>query len=598
MASKAQKRRRRVLGASCILAALIVAGSSFAWFTSKDEVTNKLSSSADYGVSIAESFQPPENWVPGQEVNKDAFATNTGNVDAFVRMYLEGNMRLLKQKKDSANANAKWDSSNSFGTIVGALTPVVDTNLLNANLTKLDANGNYFKTLDKTQTTNPNTSISTNNTGYAGNESGTNASTGPMSEVQSMQSGILAYAPSGAKYSYVLDQETELEVYLTSNENGADVTGYKKVQVPAGTLVIADETNTVRKAATLDTNYKLAPDTTSVTVTSTSGATKAYSSTVYIKQPTADFVPQNVEYESFTPMTDGLYLFLRNEENANQSDPEFSGYYVSGISTATPKDGTYYALNTGIAGTTGAAPTYRSDYTVKGATTADYDHPVQVTYDGAGTNAKNIIKVVPTDNLELFNAQYSDVASSNLKWYYDSTASKERMIALYDKDNDSEFDAADDIAVIINLANIDTTAAEKWTAINGSTSAAAAITNMKDYDAASGNITAIAMNGNPEYLKFYYNNDLESGDTTTKLVDKVKLYEGVKNTAYLAFDFDLKVKLDSVQVTYDENGNEADTAVKSGKGEAWKDTGTTGGATGVATVSDKEITSVEWTKTT
>ena len=62
MASKA-KRRRKVLGASCILAALIIAGSSFAWFTSKDEVTNRLSANADYDVSIVESFAPPAKWV-------------------------------------------------------------------------------------------------------------------------------------------------------------------------------------------------------------------------------------------------------------------------------------------------------------------------------------------------------------------------------------------------------------------------------------------------------------------------------------------------------------------------------------------------------
>lgn len=89
MASKS-KKRRRVLGASCILAALIIAGSSFAWFTSKDEVTNRLTASSDYGVSIVESFVPPKNWIPGQEINKDVYAVNTGNVDAFVKEDVSG----------------------------------------------------------------------------------------------------------------------------------------------------------------------------------------------------------------------------------------------------------------------------------------------------------------------------------------------------------------------------------------------------------------------------------------------------------------------------------------------------------------------------
>ncbi len=93
MASKS-KKRRRVLGASCILAALIIAGSSFAWFTSKDEVTNRLSANADYDVSIVESYSPPRNWLPGQEVNKDVYAVNTGNIAAFVNEDVSGVMNV------------------------------------------------------------------------------------------------------------------------------------------------------------------------------------------------------------------------------------------------------------------------------------------------------------------------------------------------------------------------------------------------------------------------------------------------------------------------------------------------------------------------
>ena len=104
MASKS-KRRRKVLGASCILAALIVAGSSFAWFTSKDEVTNRLSANADYGVSIVESFAPPKNWLPGQEVDKDVYATNTGNIGAFVEEDVKGTLTVTVE-----NDVAAWDA--------------------------------------------------------------------------------------------------------------------------------------------------------------------------------------------------------------------------------------------------------------------------------------------------------------------------------------------------------------------------------------------------------------------------------------------------------------------------------------------------------
>jgi predicted ribosomally synthesized peptide with SipW-like signal peptide len=98
MASKS-KSRRRVLRASCLLAALIVAGSSFAWFTSTDEVTNRLSANADYDVSIVESFAPPANWLPGQNVNKDVYATNTGNIGAFVEEIVSGKLSITKIEK-------------------------------------------------------------------------------------------------------------------------------------------------------------------------------------------------------------------------------------------------------------------------------------------------------------------------------------------------------------------------------------------------------------------------------------------------------------------------------------------------------------------
>lgn len=83
MSSKRKKdKRRRVLAASCLLAALIVAGSTFAWFTSQDEVVNKLSATNNYGVTAVEDFTPPSNWITGQTVDKDVRVTNTGNADS------------------------------------------------------------------------------------------------------------------------------------------------------------------------------------------------------------------------------------------------------------------------------------------------------------------------------------------------------------------------------------------------------------------------------------------------------------------------------------------------------------------------------------
>ena len=111
MASKS-KRRGRVFRASCILAALIIAGSSFAWFTSKDEVTNRLTANADYDVSIVESFAPPKNFLPGQEVNKDVYATNTGTIGAFVKETVSTKLSITKEVPVEATLGTKTETIN------------------------------------------------------------------------------------------------------------------------------------------------------------------------------------------------------------------------------------------------------------------------------------------------------------------------------------------------------------------------------------------------------------------------------------------------------------------------------------------------------
>ena len=53
-----------------------------------------MSANADYDVSIVESYAPPKNWLPGQEVNKDVYAVNTGNIAAFVNEDVSGVMNV------------------------------------------------------------------------------------------------------------------------------------------------------------------------------------------------------------------------------------------------------------------------------------------------------------------------------------------------------------------------------------------------------------------------------------------------------------------------------------------------------------------------
>ena len=98
---KKTSKEKRILIASLCIAAAVVAGSTFAWFSSTDDVTNRLSANADYGVSIVESFTPPANWLPGQAVNKDVYATNTGNIGAFVEEDISGVLTITTEKSQA-----------------------------------------------------------------------------------------------------------------------------------------------------------------------------------------------------------------------------------------------------------------------------------------------------------------------------------------------------------------------------------------------------------------------------------------------------------------------------------------------------------------
>ena len=508
---KKSSKEKRILIASVLVAAVIMAGSTFAWFTSKDEVTNRLSASADYDVAISENFQPPENWVPGQEVNKDAGATNTGNVDAFVRMWMDGEMTVLGRGDGEA-----------LDTDLSSAAAAANSSLADMNLFYLaGAEDTYYKKLSTTQTKNPNNSETNPD---EGNTSNGNATSGAYSEVQAMQAGgILAYAPDKAIYSYVTNQQTELTVLCSDGVQ-------RVVTVPAGTTV---ETTTASSAASgVDT----------VTGLYTTGNVF-----VSAQAEADDFVPVYVDAESFVPQTPGLYLFARNSNMADDDDDaadtyEFSGYQFDGTD--------YWALKTSNANS--------SDYTL--ASTAV----------NATVSQGKLTKAQPVDGeVLLYTAEKSVLAADALKWTYTEENNVAYLHAL--RDNINENGTLDDgeIMIDIKLANVksvDTTeASESWTAIKNDATAPTNLTT------------------------FYYNNDVESGDSTVKLVDSVTLNKDVTGNAYLAFDFDLNVHLESVQVTFDDNGNELTTAV-----EHWALTGGVNTGSNATAQDNGEIDEIAW----
>jgi len=52
-------------------------------------------------VQIVESFTPPANWIPGQNINKDVYAINTGNIAAFVNEDVSGVLTYTVEQKVS-----------------------------------------------------------------------------------------------------------------------------------------------------------------------------------------------------------------------------------------------------------------------------------------------------------------------------------------------------------------------------------------------------------------------------------------------------------------------------------------------------------------
>lgn len=69
------------------LAVLCCIGGVFAYWTQELLVHNEFKT-ARYDTSIEEKFVPPDNWEPGQEINKDVWITNTGTVPVFVKAVL------------------------------------------------------------------------------------------------------------------------------------------------------------------------------------------------------------------------------------------------------------------------------------------------------------------------------------------------------------------------------------------------------------------------------------------------------------------------------------------------------------------------------
>lgn len=509
---KKTSKEKRVLIASLCIAAAITAGGTFAWFTSKDEVTNRLSASASYNVSIAEDFTPPEEWVPGQTINKDVGAVNTGNIDALVRTHLEGAMNILKEQavanEQALKYTAATESAKSSYALPDGVTisDATDENLIAMGLTKkatISGEEVYFRTLSTIERDNPALSSTTNDKTDSDANAIESTQINHYSEVEAVQAGgYLAYASGNFKFT---------------PEN----LGY---------------------------TYRKADDSETVTQT-----TPAELASTAIKDTWNTGVGLEIDSDTFVPTSSGLFIFRRNvEENADDGTYyEYSGYYADVTESGT----TYYALHY-LPNEDG---TYNSDYVIYSTkqTAEENGNAFNVTYETSGNIKTPVVSVLPT-RVKLFSASYTRL--NNLKGTYAAASDGNPATVTF---TNGETAADKKIEIVVALDNIGTTA-ETWTPL--------AVTDGHTY--------------------FYYNNDVEEGDSTSKIVDSVKLSDATKKSAYLAFDFDLSVLLDSVQVTVDEAGNELMPGAASATANSAKPWDP--GATGTATNSGSEINLITW----
>jgi alternate signal-mediated exported protein len=103
--SEAKKKKKRLmLIATLGTAAIIIGGLTFAWYTSKDSVTNTFKATGNLKTVVVENFTPPTNWQPGVTTDKVVQVTNTGTVDAYTRVQLVHNLSYSAKVKASDDA--------------------------------------------------------------------------------------------------------------------------------------------------------------------------------------------------------------------------------------------------------------------------------------------------------------------------------------------------------------------------------------------------------------------------------------------------------------------------------------------------------------
>lgn len=158
---KDKKKKILTLASTFALVALLAA--TFAWFTSKDEKTNHFEGEIATGkdIEVVETFEPPTEWEPGSEVNKDVAIANIGKYDTLVRVSLVESLELLKDHTSKATTGSELDRKTKEQVYVlpGTAAPAgftdseFDGSIPEISVTDGDFSGTYtLKVKEKAET--------------------------------------------------------------------------------------------------------------------------------------------------------------------------------------------------------------------------------------------------------------------------------------------------------------------------------------------------------------------------------------------------------------------------------------------------------------
>ncbi|MGX7264896.1 BsaA family SipW-dependent biofilm matrix protein [Enterococcus crotali] len=122
-----KNRKKKVLALASGFALVAVLAATFAWFTSEDEKNNHFEGQIATGkdIEVVETFEPPTEWDPGSEVNKDVAIANIGKYKTLIRVSLKESLQLLQdhQAKPTTGAELEGKTADDVYVLPGTDAP-------------------------------------------------------------------------------------------------------------------------------------------------------------------------------------------------------------------------------------------------------------------------------------------------------------------------------------------------------------------------------------------------------------------------------------------------------------------------------------------